>query len=189
MTGDQVYRGTAVGGEDIQHYALHNTAGTEIGTNAVPVITRDTLPGYAPVAIYAEVVAGVTTEALVSLIKVTSGVAAAAATSISPAAGKNLIIEEVWIQAVATSTALNLARARIRLNPGGAVALTSAIVFTARSLIGTSAAAAGQGHLPVNPSFGRGIMLPNGGGLGISHVAGATSYTLDVTLRGYELNA
>ena len=167
-----------------------NDAGGSLTVDApitAPLNIKEEMPGYAPVAIYLEAAAGATAEALTGLVKVTNGTTAAAATSISPTAGKTLVVESIWMQAATTSTAMNLVRGRIRINPVGAALATSGIAWTARSLVTSPSAVANQGHDPVVATLGdRGLRVPAGGGLGFTYSAVAATYTIDLMLVGYE---
>ena len=167
-----------------------NDAGGSLTVDApltAPLNIKEELPGYAPVAIYLEAAAGATAEALASLVKVTNGATAAGAGSISPTAGKILVVESIWMQAATTSTAMNLVRGRIRINPTGVALATSGIAWTARTLVSSPSAVANQGHDPVLATLGdRGLRVPAGGGLGFTHSAVAATYTIDLTLVGYE---
>lgn len=141
-------------------------------------------PGRANVSIYAEAVAGIIAETLVSLIKSTQfGVAAAGATSIGPTAGKNLRIYAMVISWVSTAATANTCRIRLRALPVAPALIGSPIAYTARIAWESATFIANEGEFQFIPLD---IDIPSGGAIAATVACAAANGTLDLQLLAYE---
>lgn len=134
---------------------------------------------------WAESVTGVGTEALFSL-SISSGFAApgTAATSYTVPTGKTLRLVSLSAAVVATSTALNTTRLRLRVNTAGASIISSPVVWTIRVGATAGTAAANTAAVATFP-FPDGVEIPAGAGLAVSHVETATTCTVDLAIDGF----
>lgn len=163
--------------------AVNGTAGASVAaTGALSVVPRrDT--GRTRVVISFQAAAPGTADTLLNLVKVSNGVAAAAATSIGVAAGKTLRINAINIGVRATVATAAFATMVLRGNPTGATLIGSAAEL--RLDAGTTAAVIGS-------SVGNSFAMPDGlewsgtQTLGVSALAQATTNQLSVALVGYE---
>ncbi len=166
VTGDQIYRGTAVSGEDVQH-------------------VRKAWPDRVDFAAKAIGPAVVTTEALLSLTPSRDAVDGSAVTSIAVTAGKRLRLTALTLTVRNTGTAAIVpVEIFVRVNPSGAAAVTSPIQY----MMGAANPAAtlqtmGFAHVLVHD----GIEIPAGAQFGISHVSrNTTNGVLNVVAYGFE---
>lgn len=147
------------------------------------IVTRNQDTGRSLIIIGATAVAGVTTEALLTLTKYTNGVAGTAATSIAVSAGKILRIMSMNVTERNTSAAAGAVQIRLRMNPTGASLLTSPVQCSA--LASTSVAVTGQGGQSFT-NFPEGIELSGTMQISISQLAVAAANQFDIQLIGYE---
>lgn len=147
-------------------------------------------PGAVPVTVYLDSTTGISTEALATSLVVHRGDAAAVtgATTYAPTAGKTFRLITMVASAESSGTAMVGVKVRLRSLTSGTTVLASPVRLHAQLRFPTATAAAGTGTTPFLIAAGDAGLLdvPTGGSLGISHVAGATSYTLNVSLVGYE---
>lgn len=124
-----------------------------------------------------------TADALLSLIKVTNGVAAGGASSIGVATGKRLRITSMTFGIRAGAAAAAFAEFTLRVNPAGA-----AVIGSQRELrvpLGTTEATIGAAR-SVTVNFPEGFELAGASQLAISASAQAVTNVLSVALNGYE---
>jgi hypothetical protein len=148
------------------------------------------VPQRTPVTIFLAATAGITTEALATTLTIRRGDAAAvtAATTYAPTAGRTFRLMSAYFGGASTSALIN-ASIRVRSVLAGTAVLASPERLLVRLGFPASTAAAGSTFIPVDLSAGMPGLLdvPPGGSLAVSHVgAGAATYTIDVTLAGYE---
>ena len=128
------------------------------------------------------VVAGVTTEALMTLTPVRTVTAGTAATTLTVTAGKTLRLTALILSIRNTSTVISGAIVRVRMN-SGAVTVTSQEVFSAA--VSTLSATTGvTGSVCIE--FADGFEISGTTQFGISQLSSATTCTLDVALIGFE---
>lgn len=136
------------------------------------------------VSITADDVAGVAAEALLSVVKTTDGVSAAASTSVPVAAGKRLRLQSMTFSVRSTAAAVANCKFRLRVNPSGAATLASPVEFTID--VSTGAAVGSTGSITV--SLGDELEFPAGSQIAVTHV-GVTGEVVSVSLNGFEYEA
>lgn len=124
-----------------------------------------------------------TAETLLSLVKITAGVAAAGATSIAVASGKTLRLTNIILGVTANAAAAAFAMLHLRSNPSGATVIGSQLI--ARIPSGLTGAAANNSVIQ-NIVLGEGYEFSGTQTLGISLSAQATTNIISITLIGYE---
>lgn len=130
-------------------------------------------------------ITGVAAEALMSLTPVVSFITGAPATGFTVTAGKTFWVTRIAFTLRQTSTALNWGEINLRVNPVGAVLVTSAIALTKRLTNQAPTAIAGIGVISVI-NLADPLEIPAGAGWGISHRAAATTCELSVSINGFE---
>lgn len=129
-------------------------------------------------------VAGVTVEAMLSMVPTRAGVVAAAATSIKATAGKTLRITSVLLSGRSTAAAVFSARAALRINPAGAVIATSPILgILAITQQAAALAEAGDTCPLIIPD---GLEISGNQEIGLSQVCNVTTGVLYATILGFE---
>jgi hypothetical protein len=134
----------------------------------------------------ATVVAGVTavaTEALLSMVPVRDGVAAAAATSFAVTAGKKLRLQSITVGLISTAAAVISGRFVLRINPSGAAAATSPIVLIIPIPSGAALAQAGGSLTVPLPDC---IELSGAMQFGLTQVCSVATGTVWATVNGTE---
>lgn len=166
-----------------------------IGTVQPPAITKGTQgtvgvttqalkdAGRARVSIIFMAVAPAVADTLLSLIKVTNGVAAAGATSIGVTAGKTLSISSITFSIKANAAAAAFATLTLRQNPAGATVLAS--VAETRVDVGNTAATIGAAD-KVEAIFPDGMEFSGTQTLGISLAAQAITNIISISINGFE---
>ena len=129
-------------------------------------------------------VACVTAEALLSMVPVRAGTAAAAATSISVTAGKRLRITSIIFSARSTAAAVLSGRCALRINPTGAVTATSPIL--AILSVTQQAAAVAEGGDTCVVSFPDGIEISGTEQIGLTQLCSATTGVVYASIVGFE---
>jgi hypothetical protein len=137
------------------------------------------------VALTAEAVAGATSEALINFTRSVGGAATTTGTSYSVTAGKTMRITKIVASWIATTTTANTARIRLRVNTGGAAALTSPLQMSFRLAWESPTFIANEGKTVV-VEVPEGFDIPSGAGVGMTHQEAAANGTLDVTIWAYE---
>lgn len=138
---------------------------------------------YSASTVLAGVTAVITTEAMLSMVPVRDGVAAAAATSFGATAGKRWRIQKIVLSGNTTAAAVLSARISLRMNPTGAAVIGSPKIATA-SLNGPAAVALTGDHAE--------IILPDGfeisgtQQIGLGQLAAAITGTLHASIIGFE---
>lgn len=129
-------------------------------------------------------VTAVTTEALLSMVKVSDGVAAGGATSFAVTSGKRLRIQAIHVSARSTSAAVLSARFALRMNPSGAAVATSPILAILSCAQQAAALAeAGDGQVLSIPD---GLEISGTQQIGLTQVCSATTGSVYATIIGYE---
>jgi hypothetical protein len=149
----------------------------------VTMSKRDT--GRTSITLTAEAVAGATSEALINFTRSVGCAATTTGTSYSVTAGKLLRITKIVFSWVATTTTANTARVRLRVNTGGAAALTSPLQMSFRLAWESPTFIANEGKTVVI-EVPEGFDIPSGAGVGMTHQEAAANGTLDVTIWAYE---
>ena len=139
--------------------------------------------GRARVSITFMAVAPAVADTLLSLVKVTNGVAAAGATSISIATGKTLRINSITFSIKANAAAAAFATLTFRQNPAGATAIGS--IAECRVDVGNTAATIGASD-KVEVLFPDGMEFSGTQTLGISLAAQATTNIISISINGFE---
>ena len=139
--------------------------------------------GRARVSITFMAVAPAVADTLLSLVKVTNGVAAAGATSIGVAAGKTLSISSITFSIKANAAAAAFATLTFRQNPAGATAIGS--IAECRVDVGNTAATIGASD-KVEVLFPDGMEFSGTQTLGISLAAQATTNIISISINGFE---
>ena len=128
-------------------------------------------------------VTAVTVEALVTLVSVRNGVAAATAVTQAVTAGKRLRITHVTIGFVSTAAAVLSMRFVLRTNPAGAATATSPIVQIMPLASGAALIQAGnQMTFPVPD----GTEFTGADQFGITQIGSAATGTVWITVHGFE---
>lgn len=126
-------------------------------------------------------VAGVTTEALMTLVPTRAAVAGSTSTTFSPTAGKTFRIQNISVTVVASTAAIQSARFYLRGVPSGTATATSPIL----GIFGTNTIAAVIGaQNTVTAALD--LDIPSGWSIGLTQIAALASGTLHVTIQGYE---
>jgi hypothetical protein len=129
-------------------------------------------------------VACVTTEAMLSMVPVRAGVAAAGATTIAVTSGKTLRLTAIVFSSRSTSAAVLSARCALRMNPSGAAIATSPILAIASTTQQAAALAeAGDTCVVALPD---GIEISGTQQVGLSQVCSATTGVVYASLIGFE---
>lgn len=138
------------------------------------------------VALYAEGVAGSASEVLFTMAQTLNFVTGTPGTSYPVTTGKRLYLQSLVITLVSTAATANTTRIRIRVNPAGAGAVGSPIIFSIR--VGWSAATfiANQTQTITIP-LPEGLAIPAAAGVALTHIEAAANGTIDVALNGYEI--
>jgi hypothetical protein len=141
------------------------------------------------VTIYIDQAAGIIAEALATVTIQRGDAAATTGTTYTPTAGKTFRLLSAHFNGAASGAAMVAIKVRVRGLQAGTASATSPIRLNTSLRFPTTTAAAGTGVLPVTMEGAvNGLLdVPPGGSLGVTHVAGAATYLLDVTLVGYEL--
>lgn len=134
----------------------------------------------------ATVIAGVTAvtvEALVTLVPVRAGTAAATATSQAVTAAKRLRITSITIGFISTAAAVLSMRFALRTNPAGAATATSPILHIIPL---SSAPAVIQQGAQTTVTFPDGLEFSGTEQFGITQIGSAISGTLWISVSGFE---
>lgn len=124
-----------------------------------------------------------TSDTLLSLVKVTDGIAAGGATSIAVAAGKTLVLTGCEFSVQAQAAAAAFATLTLRQNPSGATVIGSQ--SWGRFDLGNTENVAGAARAIQIP-WPDGVEFSGAMTLGASLAAQATTNVISVCLRGYE---
>ncbi len=191
VTGDQVLRGTPVGGEDIQHFALHNTGGAELGTATNPLSIRRTVDtARSRIVLFSEALAGSTAESgLLSLAATRDFTAIAAATAFTVATGKTLRLVSYHLSARNTGTATAVGNVRVRLRAvasGGTLAATSPVQWVGTVGWPFAATATLEHSAHISGTFPEGMDFPAGAILGANLISSTANMTVGLILVGFE---
>ena len=135
------------------------------------------------VEILFQAVAPATADTLLSMVKVTDGVAAGGATSIAVAAGKILRITGYEFSVQAGAAAAAFATLTLRQNPAGATLIGSQSF--GRIDLGNTEAVVGAARA-IQVPVPDGIEFEGANTLGCSLAAQAITNVISITLRGYE---
>ena len=135
------------------------------------------------VEIIFQAVAPATADTLLSLVKVTDGVAAGGATSIAVATGKILRITSAEFSVQAGAAAAAFGTLNLRSNPSGATVIGSQSI--GRFDVGNTEAVVGAARSIVVP-INDGIEFEGANTIGASLAAQATTNVISICLRGYE---
>lgn len=128
-------------------------------------------------------VAGVAAEALLTMVPVRDGVAAATAVSQAVTAAKRLRLTHLIIGFVSTAAAVVSVRAGLRINPAGAAVVGSPLIFPIP--MPSAAALAQQGGMAVIP-LPDGFEFSGAHQFALSHLGSVATYTLWAALVGFE---
>jgi hypothetical protein len=129
-------------------------------------------------------VAAVTTEALLSMVPVRAGAAAASATSIQATSGKTLRLVAIIFSTRSTSAAVLSGRCALRMNPSGAVVASSPILAIL-SCAQQAAALAEAGDTCVLP-LPDGIEISGTQQVGLTQLCSAATGVVYATIIGFE---
>lgn len=139
------------------------------------------------VILYAQIVAGVTTEALITFTKNVNGTATATQTAYTITSGKTFRIQALSVSVKNTTTVANSGTVNVRV--AGSVSASSPIVA---SLFVSAPAAVASAVAADSAQFTDGIDILGNGTIqiGISHIENVTTASIvSVTLTGYEYTA
>ena len=128
-------------------------------------------------------VTAVTAEALLSMVPVRDGVAAAAATSFGVTAAKRFRVQAIHLSGLTTGAAVLSARISLRMTPTGAVTATSPIIATV-GLNGPAAVALTGDSQTID--FPDGFEISGTQQIGLTQVAAAITGTLRASIIGFE---
>lgn len=157
------------------------TKGTQGTTGATTQDLKDA--GRARVSVTFQAVAPATADTLLSLVKVTNGVAAAGATSIGVTAGKTLRISSITLSIKANAAAAAFATLTFRQNPTGATVIGS--VSECRVDVGNTAAVIGAAD-KVEVVFPDGMEFSGTQTFGCSLAAQAITNIISISINGFE---
>jgi hypothetical protein len=179
-------------------------SGTVTANDVPPTLTKDTQgatgfsvqdlkdAGRSAILAYAQAVAGATSEAIIATFAVSKGFGAVSASSVTSlpnttvTAGKKFRIQAIIISFISTTTTANSTQIGIRINTGGAAAISSNLAFLfPRIAWETATFIANQGET-VTLEIPDGLEIPAGAGVGITHKEAAVNGTIDVSVIGYE---
>ncbi len=135
------------------------------------------------VEILFQAVAPATADTLLSLVKVTDGVAAGGATSIAVAAGKSLFLQSIEFSLRAGAAAAAFGTLTLRSNPSGATVIGSQSIGAWD--VGNTEATVGAARAIVIP-LPDGVEFSGANTLGCSLAAQAVTNVISICLRGYE---
>lgn len=152
------------------------------GNDRVRVASPAESPTRARVSIVFQAVAPATADTLLSLVKVTDGVAAAGATTVSVTAGKRLRITSMTFVVRAGAAAAAFAQFNVRTNAGVVVLASQSEL---RAEVGNTEAVIGAAR-QVTVEFPDGFELSDAQQIGVSAAAQAVTNVLSVALSGYE---
>lgn len=188
---------TAVNTGAVTISAALPTGANTIGTTTGPTLTKATQGttgysvqdlkdagrvSYAASTVIAGVTA-VTAEALLSMVPVRDGVAAAATTSLSVTANKRFRVEAIYVTGLTTAAAVLSARISLRMNPSGAATAASPIIATVG--LNGPAAVALTGDSAIIP-IPDGFEISGTNQIGLSQVAAAITGTIRASIIGFE---
>lgn len=144
--------------------------------------------GATPTTVYLDQAAGIAVEALATLSIQRGDAAVTTGATYSPTVGKTFRLMAAHFNGAASGAAMVATKVRLRGLSSGTVTATGPIRLNTSLRFPTTTAAAGTGFQPVTLEAGVSGLLdvPSGGSLGVTHVAGAATYLLDVTLVGFE---
>lgn len=128
-------------------------------------------------------IAGVAAEAVMTMVPVRDGVAAATNTTQAVTAAKRLRLTHIVIGFVSTAAAVVSVRAGLRINPAGAAVVASPLIFPIA--LPSAAALAQQGGFAVIP-LPDGFEFSGAHQFALSHVGSVATYTLWAALVGFE---
>ncbi len=172
-----------------------STGTNSIGTTLGPTLTKGTqgTTGYSTqnlkdagrsrVTIGFYAVAPAVADTLLSLVKVTAGVAAVGATSIAVASGKTLRITSITFSLRAGAAAVAFGTMTLRQNPTGATVIGSQTEL--RMDLGNTAATIGAAD-KFEAVFPDGMEFSGTQTLGVSLAAQAVTNTISITISGFE---
>lgn len=174
---------------------LHVTLDDAAGGNAVNTVVKGTQAaraigtqdlkdsGRTFITIYADRIAGVTTEALASMT-INKGGSTTTGTSYTVTSGKTLRILSFQAEILDTTTTANRVIARLRSVPSGTLTTSSPIL--AMALAASPAALAATGNTDAH-EWSDGIELPSGSVVGVSQLATVTTAGIvSLCFVGYE---
>jgi hypothetical protein len=128
-------------------------------------------------------IAGVAAEATLTMISQRDGTEAATAVTNAVTAGKKLRLTHIIVGFVSTAAAVVSVRVALRMNPTGAMIVTSPIVFIVPLPSGAALAQAGNIWSVEVPEA---IEFSGTQQFGLTHVGSVATYTLWASLIGYE---
>jgi hypothetical protein len=140
-------------------------------------------PARSRIEILFQAVAPATAETLLTIVKVTDGVAAGGATSIGVASGKTLVLTSCEFSVQAAAAAAAFGTLNLRSNPAGAPIISSQSF--GRIDVGNTEAVVGAARAIVVP-FYDGIEFSGAQTLGVTLAAQAVTNVISICLRGYE---
>jgi len=201
--GVAVAVGSGVTGTGVQRVVLATdvalpTGANTIGTTTGPTLTKATqgASGYSVqqlkdagrvIASAATVIGGVTcvtVEALLSMVTVRDGVAAAGATTVAVTASKRFRITGMVCSVRSTGAAVLSGRVALRMNPAGAVAATSPIIAIASMTQQAGAVAEGGDTCVI--TFPDGIEFSGTMQFGLTQACSAITGVVYASLIGFE---
>lgn len=175
---------------------ISNDLGNPIPTTASDTLTKGTQgstgfsvqelkdAGRAIKTYSAIAIAGVTTEALISLTSQTDGTNGTAGTSFTVTAGKRLRLQSLICSARTGAAAANWSRFVLRMSASGAVTTASPVLAIVE--MPAPAATSGIGSPPAPISLADGIDLTGTMQFGVTHNAAATTNIESVSVIGFE---
>ena len=140
--------------------------------------------GEVNVSLFTENIAGVVTEALLSMQQSKDANAPVAGTSYNVPLRRQLKLHTIIIAWQGTATTANSFRLRLRVNKTGAAIVSSPTIFTCRiGLPGSLISGAVNTMIIPIPE---GIIIPSGAGLGVTISAVAAGGVIDICIVGTE---
>jgi hypothetical protein len=140
--------------------------------------------GRTPLVYEISAVAGVTTEALLSLTPLTGFVAGAAATTFTITSGKTFRIQAMTLTVRTTTTVAAGAVVRLRITSTGTPTTSTPVTATVGATSGSGTTVSGWAN-SATVTFPDGLELSGTMEFAISTLASSTSCTLDVSLIGF----
>lgn len=141
--------------------------------------------GRTPITFYIDAIAGITSEALVTMNIVKGLAAATTGTSYTVTTGKTLRLQSISATVIAsTTTALTSAKVRVRAALSS-FTVASPIIIALDATPPTAAALAGASQYS-EMSFPDGYEIPSTAIIGMSDIISSTSSIVTITLVGYE---
>lgn len=128
-------------------------------------------------------VAGVAVEAVLNMVALRDGVAAAGATTFAVTAAKRLRLTHIVVGFISTAAAVVSVRAALRINPAGAAIVTSPIIVPIA--IPSAPAVIQQGGFAAVP-LPDGFEFSGAHQFALSHIGSVATYTLWAALIGFE---